>query len=128
MISGKAKKLLSASGIPGIDSSNVFAYKIPPDAQKQQNNIQILFQDISEYPEAEGSNTFHAYEQHLNMKIFYPVGYQEDFAVIQNKIIKYLKTQRFRFHDSSGVTALPDTDRLSSSVQFWYFDILDEAQ
>lgn len=128
MIAGKAKQLLSQSGISGINSKFIFAYKIPTSIDDKGSEIQFLFTDISEYPDIEGSNKYRGYEQHLNLKIFFPIGYSEDFSVIQNKIIKFFRTKNIRFHDSSGVIALPDTDRLTMSMQFWSNEILDEAQ
>lgn len=128
MIAGKASELLSQSGIEGINEDYVFPYKIPDDINDKGNNIQFLFSDISEYPDIEGSNMYRGYEQHLNLKIFFPVGYAEDFSIIQNKIIKFFRTKHIRFHDSSGVVALPDTNRLTMSMQFWCNEILDEAQ
>lgn len=129
MIAGKAKILLQDSGIEGVDKSNVFAYKIPNQSYNNDTGKKMwfLFTDISEYPEIEGSNSYRATEQHVMLKIFFPVGYADDFSVVQNKIIKYMKTKKFRFHDASGVTALPDTDRLSMSIQFWCLDVLNEA-
>lgn len=116
------------AGLDGINSNTVFAYKIPADVTKNTSDIQFLFTDISEYPDAEGSNSYRAYEQHVSLKIFFPVGYNGDFSTIQNKIIKFLKIHGFRFHDSSGVVALPDTDRTSMSLQFWHYEVLEEAQ
>lgn len=128
MIAGKARILLMNAGLDGINSNTVFAYKIPADVTKNTSDIQFLFTDISEYPDAEGSNSYRAYEQHVSLKIFFPVRYNGDFSAIQNKIIKFLKTYGFRFHDSSGVVALPDTDRTSMSLQFWHYEVLEEAQ
>lgn len=128
MISGKAKKLLIESGIDGFNKDTVFAYKIPQNNMKDNHNVQLLFTDISEYTEIQGSDSYRGLEQHLNLKIFFPPLSTSDPDVVKNSVIKYLKTKRFRFHDSDGMTALPDSDRTMISMQFWYLDILDEAQ
>lgn len=127
MIAGKAKQVLLSSSIDEVNRGEVFAYKIPPTNQTHDNKIQFLFTDISQYPIVEGSDKFRGYEEHLNLKVFFPSSYGGDFTLLQNNIIKEMKKNGYRFHDSSGVTGLPDSDRAMLSLQFWYDNLMDVA-
>lgn len=128
MISVKVRKLLIDSGIDGLSKDTVFAYKIPQNNERDTHKMQVLLSDISEYPDIEGSDMYRGLEQHLNVKIFFPALSTDDPDVVKNSIIKFLKTKRYRFHDSDGITVLPDSDRTMLSMQFWHLDVLDEAQ
>lgn len=127
MIAAKLRDLLSESDIEGTNDDTVFAYKVPQSSQEDMVNVQYVFSDISEYPEIEGSNKYRGYEQHVNLKIFFPALSMSDPDVVKNSVIKFLRSKKVRFHDSSGMTALPDSDRTMISMQFWVSTLLDEA-
>lgn len=127
MIAGKVFQLLSSSGIEGLNQDSVFAYRVSPSATQEDYQLQVLVSDVLEVPDAQGSDSFRAYEQRVNVKIFFPVDYEGDFHTVQNDIIKFMKDNKYRFHDSSGVLALPDTERLTASLQFWHTEVLDNA-
>jgi len=127
MTAGKVFQLLSSSGIEGVNEDNVFSYRISPSATKLDAQLQILVTDVLESPDVEGSNSFRAYEQRVNVKIFFPVNYTGDFRIVQDSIIKFMKKNKYRFISSSGLAGLPDTPRLSVSLHFSHVEVLDTA-
>lgn len=127
MIAAKLRDMLRESGIEGTSNKTVYAYKIPESAVSNEKDVQYVFSDISEYPEIEGSNKYRGYEQHVNLKIFFPALSTSDPDVVKNSVIKFLHSKKVRFHDSSGMTTLPDSDRTMISMQFWMNTLLDEA-